>query len=228
MATLVLLRHGQSTWNLDDVFTGWQDPDMTEQGYAEATEGGVALKAAGIDVDVVHTSVLRRAITTANLALDAADRAWVPVRRHWRLNERHYGALQGLNKAETKAKHGDEQFLEWRRGYATPPPPVDRTSPHHPANDPRYANVPEELLPASECLKDVLERVLPYWYDVIVPDLHEGRTVLVAAHGNSLRALVKYLLKISDTDIVNLEIPTGKPWVFDLDDKLAVQSERYL
>jgi len=228
MATLVLLRHGQSTWNLDNVFTGWQDPDITDLGRKEAREGGEAMKAAGIEVDIVHTSMLRRAITTAHLALDAADRAWVPARRHWRLNERHYGALQGLNKADTLAKHGEEQFLLWRRSYSIAPPPVERSSPHHPVNDPRYATVPDELLPASECLKDVLERVLPYWYDSVVPDLFKRETVMIAAHGNSLRALAKYVLKIDDVEIVKLEIPTGRPWVFQLDERLEVESERFL
>ncbi|MEY2470323.1 MAG: 2,3-bisphosphoglycerate-dependent phosphoglycerate mutase [Actinomycetota bacterium] len=228
MGQLVLLRHGQSTWNLDNVFTGWQDPDITEQGVAEAKAGGVALRDAGVDVDIVFTSLLRRAITTAHLALDAADRVWIPVERHWRLNERHYGALQGLNKKETEEKHGEKQFKLWRRSYDVAPPPVDRDSPHHPINDPRYADVPPELLPGTECLKDVLERVLPYWDDAIVPELHEGKTVLIAAHGNSLRALAKHLLDISDEKIVELEIPTGKPWLFDLDDNYKVNSERYL
>ncbi len=228
MGQLVLLRHGQSTWNLDNVFTGWQDPDITEQGVAEAKAGGIALREAGIDIDLVFTSLLRRAITTANLALDAADRLWIPVHRHWRLNERHYGALQGLNKKETADKHGADQVHIWRRSYDVPPPPVDRDSPHHPINDPRYVDVPPELLPASESLADVLVRVLPYWDDAIAPELHVGKTVLVAAHGNCLRALAKHLLKISDENIVDLEIPTGKPWVFDLDDNYAVTSERYL
>jgi 2,3-bisphosphoglycerate-dependent phosphoglycerate mutase len=228
MGTLVLLRHGQSTWNLDNVFTGWQDPDITERGRDEATAGGKALAAEGINCDVAFTSLLRRAITTCHLALDAADRVWIPVHRHWRLNERHYGALQGLNKAETEAKHGTEQFLLWRRSYDVPPPPVEESSPHHPIHDVRYADVPRELLPATECLKDVLERVLPYWEDAIVPQLHDRKTVMLAAHGNSLRALAKHLLKISDDKIVELEIPTGKPWVFDLNDDYTVKSERYL
>ena len=170
MGQLVLLRHGQSTWNLDNVFTGWQDPDITEQGVTEAIAGGEAMKDAGVLVDVAFTSLLRRAITTANLALEANDRLWMPVWRHWRLNERHYGALQGLNKKETAEKHGAEQVHIWRRSYDVAPPPVDRDGPHHPANDPRYADVAPELLPATECLKDVLERVLPYWYDAIVPE----------------------------------------------------------
>jgi 2,3-bisphosphoglycerate-dependent phosphoglycerate mutase len=228
MGKLVLIRHGQSEWNLLNVFTGWQDPDITDQGRAEAIEGGAALKAAGIDVDVAHTSLLRRAITTCNLALDAADRPWVPVHRHWRLNERHYGALQGLNKKETEEKHGAEQFLLWRRSYDVPPPPVDRDSEHHPANDPRYADVAPELLPPTECLKDVLERVLPYWYDAIIPQLHDDKTVLISAHGNSIRALAKHLLAISDDDIVKLEIPHGQPWIFEFDADYKVTKEAYL
>ncbi|MEY2418886.1 MAG: 2,3-bisphosphoglycerate-dependent phosphoglycerate mutase [Actinomycetota bacterium] len=228
MGRLVLVRHGQSEWNLLNVFTGWQDPDITELGREEAVAGGKALAAAGLLPDIAFTSLLRRAITTCNLALDACDRAWIPVHRHWRLNERHYGALQGLNKKETEDKHGSEQFLLWRRSYDVPPPAVDRDSPHHPANDPRYADVAPEVLPATECLADVLVRTLPYFYDAIVPQLHEGKTVLVAAHGNSLRALAKHLLNISDADIVTLEIPTGKPWFFDLADDYTVKSADYL
>jgi 2,3-bisphosphoglycerate-dependent phosphoglycerate mutase len=228
MAQLVLIRHGQSEWNLLNVFTGWQDPDITEQGRAEAIEGGVALKEAGIFPDVAFTSLLRRAITTMNLALDAADRPWIPVHRHWRINERHYGALQGLNKKETEEKHGAEQFKLWRRSYDVPPPPVETSSEHHPINDPRYADVAPELLPATECLKDVLVRVLPYWYDAIIPQLHDNKTVIVSAHGNSIRALAKHLLQISDADITELEIPHGKPWVFDFNNAYEVTAERYL
>ena len=228
MGTLVLLRHGESEWNQQKLFTGWQDPDITAKGRDEAIAGGKALAAAGIDIDIAFTSLLRRAITTCHLALDAADRVWIPVHRHWRLNERHYGALQGLNKDETAREHGEKQFLLWRRSYDVPPPPVDLDSPHHPIHDARYADVPPELLPATECLADVLARVLPYWDDAIVPELHDGKTVLIAAHGNSLRALAKHLLHISDEKIVELEIPTGKPWVFDLRDDYTVASERYL
>lgn len=228
MGKLVLVRHGQSEWNLLNVFTGWQDPDITEQGRAEAIDGGKALAAAGLLPDVAFTSLLRRAITTCNLALDACDREWIPVHRHWRLNERHYGALQGLNKKETEDKHGAEQFLLWRRSYDVPPPPVGLDSAHHPANDPRYADVARELLPATECLKDVLERVLPYWYDAIIPQLHDGKTVLVSAHGNSIRALAKHLLSITDEDIVTLEIPHGTPWVFEIADDFSVTSADYL
>ncbi|MEY2398406.1 MAG: 2,3-bisphosphoglycerate-dependent phosphoglycerate mutase [Actinomycetota bacterium] len=228
MAKLVLLRHGQSEWNLLNVFTGWQDPDITDQGRAEAIAGGERMRERGIEVDVAFTSLLRRAITTTHLALDACDRVWVPVHRHWRLNERHYGALQGLNKKETEEKHGEKQFKLWRRSYDVAPPAVDASSPHHPANDARYADVAPELLPSTECLKDVLERALPYWYDAIVPQLHGGKTVLVGAHGNSLRALAKHLLRISDEQIVELEIPTGVPWVFELNDDYSVNKETLL
>ena len=218
MGTLVLLRHGESEWNKQKLFTGWQDPDISELGREEAIAGGRALAAEGVDVDIAFTSLLRRAITTCNLALDAANRHWIPVHRHWRLNERHYGALQGLNKDETEAKLGSEQFLAFRRGYLTPPPPVDLDSPHHPIHDARYADVAPELLPATECLADVLARVLPYWYDAIVPTLHDGKTVLIAAHGNSLRALVKHLDDLSEEAVVKLNIPTGQPLRYDLDD----------
>jgi 2,3-bisphosphoglycerate-dependent phosphoglycerate mutase len=228
MGTLVLVRHGESEWNLLNVCTGWQDPDITEKGREEALAGGKALAAGGILPDVAFTSVLRRAITTCDLALDACDRHWIPVERHWRLNERHYGALQGLNKKDIEDEHGAEQWHLWRRSYDVPPPPVTLDSPHHPRNDSRYADVAPELLPATECLADVLTRTLPYFYDAIVPQLHAGKTVLVAAHGNSLRALVKHLLHISDDEIPNLEIPTGKPWVFDLNDDYSVKSEAYL
>ena len=228
MSTLVLLRHGQSTWNLENLFTGWHDVDLTPQGEAEALDAGRFMAAAGVYPDVLHTSVQRRAIRTANLALDTCDRLWIPVHRHWRLNERHYGALQGLDKKATRDKYGEEQFQLWRRSYDTPPPAVDRDSPHHPANDPRYADLPADVLPASECLKDVLLRVLPYWHDAIVPDLRAGRTVLVAAHGNSLRALKKHLEGISDDAIAGVNIPTGFPLVYDLDDTLIPRSVRYL
>lgn len=228
MASLVLLRHGQSEWNLLNVFTGWQDPDITELGRAEAIKGGELMKERGINVDVAFTSLLRRAITTTHLALDASDRVWVPVHRHWRLNERHYGGLQGLNKKETEDTHGAAQYKLWRRSFDTPPPSVERDNPHHPANDPRYADVAPELLPGTECLKDVLERVLPYWYDAIVPELHTGKTVLIGAHGNSLRALAKHLLEISDEKIVDLEIPTGVPWIFELNDNYKVTKEALL
>jgi 2,3-bisphosphoglycerate-dependent phosphoglycerate mutase len=226
--TLVLVRHGQSQWNLADLFTGWTDVDLTEQGEAEARAAGHALAAAGVGPTVVHTSVQTRAIRTAELALRELDRLWIPVRRSWRLNERHYGDLQGRNKAETKARYGDEQFLLWRRSYATPPPPLADDDPRHSRHDPRYADLAPDLIPATECLADVVARLLPYWYDDIVPDLRAGHTVLVAAHGNSLRALRKHLDGISDDDIVGLELPTGVPTVYDLDADLRPVSRRDL
>ncbi len=220
MSTLVLLRHGESTWNRENKFTGWVDVDLSPKGEEEARRGGLLLRESGLAPDVVHTSLQRRAIRTADLALDVADRLWIPVRRSWRLNERHYGALQGKDKAQTLAEFGEEQFMLWRRSYDTPPPAVGRDDLNHPANDPRYADLPPDLLPATECLMDVLERLLPYWADAIVPDLRAGRTVLVAAHGNSLRALVKHLDGIGDDAIVDLNIPTGIPLRYDLDDDL--------
>jgi 2,3-bisphosphoglycerate-dependent phosphoglycerate mutase len=220
MATLVLLRHGQSTWNLANRFTGWYDCDLSELGEKEARSAGSSLAAAGIPLTAVHTSVQTRAIRTAHLALEEMARLWIPVHRHWRLNERHYGSLTGLDKAETRSRYGDEQFGLWRRSYATPPPPIDPNSPWNPTADPRYADLPPELLPATECLADVVARMLPYWYDAIVPDLRLGKVVLVAAHGNSLRGLVKHLDGISDEKIPNLEIPTGVPIVYELDDNL--------
>ena len=188
MSTLVLLRHGQSQWNVDNRFTGWHDVDLTDLGVDEARRGGELLADVGVLPDVVHTSLLKRAIRTSELALHTCERSWIPVRRSWRLNERHYGDLQGKDKAETLAAFGDEQFLLWRRSYDVPPPPVDHASEHHPANDARYAALPPDVLPATECLKDVLERMLPYWVDSVVPDLRAGLTTLVTAHGNSLRA----------------------------------------
>jgi 2,3-bisphosphoglycerate-dependent phosphoglycerate mutase len=228
MPTLVLLRHGQSTWNAENLFTGWHDVDLTPQGEDEARKGGRLLAESDLDVDVVHTSVLKRAIRTANLALEELDRLWVPQRRHWRLNERHYGALQGLNKAETAARYGAEKVLVWRRSYDVPPEPLTEADERHPRHDPRYAMLPPDLLPASECLADVVRRMLPYWYDAIVPDLVEGRVVLVAAHGNSLRALVKHLDDVSDADIVDLNIPTGIPLVYELDERVRPVSSGYL
>ena len=225
---LVLLRHGQSTWNLDNVFTGWQECDLSPRGVDEAERGGRRLAAAGVEIDVVHTSLQNRAIRTANLALGEMDRAWVPVRRHWRLNERHYGDLETRNKAETAAIHGADQVQLWRRSYDVPPPAIDHDDPRHPRHLARYGRLPADVLPAGECLRDVVERMLPYWFDAIAPDLTGGATVLVAAHGNSLRALVKHLLAIADADIPGLEIPTGVPWVFELDDDLVPASERLL
>jgi 2,3-bisphosphoglycerate-dependent phosphoglycerate mutase len=214
-ATLVLLRHGESDWNALNLFTGWVDVGLTEKGRAEAVRSGELMTEHGLLPDVLYTSLLRRAITTAHLALDTADRLWIPVRRSWRLNERHYGALQGLNKAETQERYGEEQFMTWRRSYDTPPPPIERGSKFSQDTDPRYANIGGG--PLTECLADVVARFLPYFTDVIVPDLRAGKTVLIVAHGNSLRALVKYLDEMSDEEIVGLNIPTGIPLRYDLD-----------
>ncbi|MCB0915171.1 MAG: phosphoglyceromutase [Actinobacteria bacterium] len=218
--TLILLRHGQSEWNSLNLFTGWVDVDLTEKGEAEAVRGGEMLAESGILPDVVHTSLLRRAIRTTNLALESADRLWLPVKRSWRLNERHYGALQGKDKKETLEQYGEEQFMLWRRSYDTPPPPIDPDSEFAQTDDPKYARLAPEELPATECLEDVVKRMLPYWYDAIVPDLRDGKVVLVGAHGNSLRALVKHLDGISDADIAALNIPTGIPLVYRLDSQL--------
>ena len=218
--TLVLLRHGESEWNKANLFTGWVDVPLNDKGRGEAAAGGRLLREAGVLPDVVHTSLLRRAINTAALALDVADRHWIPVRRDWRLNERHYGALQGKDKAQTLAEYGEEQFMLWRRSYDTPPPPIEPGSEFSQDEDARYAFLPPEARPATECLKDVVVRMLPYWYDAIVPDLRSGATVLVAAHGNSLRALVKHLDGMGDDEVVGLNIPTGVPLRYDLDDDL--------
>ena len=217
--TLVLLRHGQSTWNQQNLFTGWVDVPLSEQGASEAVRAGVLLKDAGLLPDVLHTSLLSRAIQTANLALEEADRSWIPVKRSWRLNERHYGGLQGLDKAATQAKFGQEQFMLWRRSYDTPPPVLDDSSEFSQAHDARYADLGPDL-PRTECLKDVVERMLPYWQSDIAPDLRAGKTVLVTAHGNSLRALVKHLDGISDADIAELNIPPGIPLVYQLGEDL--------
>lgn len=224
---LVLLRHGQSEWNEKNLFTGWVDVSLTEKGKAEATRGGQLLKEQGILPDVVHTSLQRRAINTANLALDAADRHWIPVKRSWRLNERHYGALQGKDKTQTLETYGEEQFMTWRRSYDVPPPVLDDNDEFSQANDPRYADV--ENAPRTEALKNVLERMLPYWEAEIKEDLKAGKTVLVAAHGNSLRALVKNLEGISDEDIAGLNIPTGIPLYYELDENFKpVAPGKYL
>jgi 2,3-bisphosphoglycerate-dependent phosphoglycerate mutase len=220
VGTLVLLRHGESEWNAKNLFTGWVDVDLTAKGEDEARRGGELMAAHDLLPDVVHTSVQRRAIRTAELALHAADRHWIPVSRSWRLNERHYGALQGKNKKQTLETYGEEQFMLWRRSYDTPPPPLADDDEFSQFADPRYAQLPDELKPRTECLKDVVNRMMPYWYDAIVPDLHLGKTVLVAAHGNSLRALVKHLDGISDADIAGLNIPTGIPLRYDLDANL--------
>ncbi|WP_421118200.1 phosphoglyceromutase [Aquihabitans daechungensis] len=217
-STLVLLRHGQSTWNAENLFTGWWDADLSEKGRDEAAAAGALLTEARITPDVVHTSLQTRAIRTANLALDAMGLLWLPVKRHWRLNERHYGDLTGRNKAEATAEYGEAQVKIWRRSYDTPPPPTAPGNQHDPNSDARYAAIPSDVLPQSECLADVVDRMLPYWFDAIVPDLAGGRTVLVAAHGNSLRALVKHLDRIADDDIAGLDIPTGVPLVYELDD----------
>jgi 2,3-bisphosphoglycerate-dependent phosphoglycerate mutase len=215
--TLVLLRHGESEWNAKNLFTGWVDVPLSEKGRVEAVRGGELLTAAGVAPDVLHTSLLRRAITTANLALDAADRHWIEVKRSWRLNERHYGALQGKNKTQIRDEYGEDQFMVWRRSYDTPPPVIELGSQYSQDGDPRYAGAP---LVRAEALKNVLERALPYWLEAIVPDLAAGKTVLVAAHGNSLRALVKHLDGISDEAIAGLNIPTGIPLVYELDEDL--------
>ncbi len=229
MATLILLRHGQSEWNRQNLFTGWVDVDLSERGVAEAIEAGRLLAEAGLAPDVVHTSLQRRAIRTADLALDALDRLWIPVRRSWRLNERHYGALQGLDKAETTARHGADQVKRWRRAYDVRPPALEGEALATQRADPRYADLPDDLLPSSECLADVVERMLPYWYDDIVPDLESGHVVLIAAHGNSLRALVKHLDGISDAAITELNIPTGFPLVYELGERMSVVGAgRYL
>ena len=217
MATLVLLRHGESDWNRKNLFTGWVDVDLTDKGEAEGRRGGQLLTEAGLLPDVVHTSLLRRAIRTAQLSLDACDRHWIPVRRSWRLNERHYGALQGKDKTQVRDEFGDEQFMLWRRSYDTPPPELVDDDEFSQAGDPRYGDL-LETLPRTECLKDVVGRMLPYWYDAIVPDLRRGGVVLVAAHGNSLRALIKHLDGMGDDDVVSLNVPTGIPLHYDLND----------
>jgi 2,3-bisphosphoglycerate-dependent phosphoglycerate mutase len=226
--TLVLLRHGQSEWNLANLFTGWVDVGLSDQGRDEAVSAGVVMRETGVEPDVLHTSLQKRAIHTAELALAELDRSWIPVRRSWRLNERHYGALQGLDKKATADKYGADQVKIWRRSYDTPPPPLDAAALAAQAEDPRYRDLPPDVLPASECLADVVERMMPYWADDIVPDVEVGRTVLVAAHGNSLRALIKHLDGISDAGIVELNIPTGVPLVYELDDRLGVLDKRYL
>jgi 2,3-bisphosphoglycerate-dependent phosphoglycerate mutase len=228
VGTLVLLRHGQSQWNLENRFTGWWDVDLSEQGEKEARSAGSLLAADGLAVDLAHTSVLTRGIRTLDLVLEEMGQLWVPVQRHWRLNERHYGALTGLNKAETKAKYGQEQFMAWRRSYDIPPPPMPVGHPLDVRRDPRYARLAPDVVPASECLADVVVRLLPYWQDAIAPDVIAGRTILVSAHGNSLRALIKHLEEIPDAEIAELEIPTGVPVVYELDRTLAITAKREL
>jgi 2,3-bisphosphoglycerate-dependent phosphoglycerate mutase len=228
MPTLVLLRHGESTWNKENRFTGWTDVDLTEKGREEAVTAGQLIKAEGLIFDVAYTSLLKRAIRTCWITLDELDLLWLPVYRSWRLNERHYGALQGLNKAETAAKHGDEQVKIWRRSYDVPPPALTPDDPRHPGHDPRYAFMPPADLPLTESLKDTVARFLPYWDDTIAPAIHDGKRVLIVAHGNSLRALVKYLDHISDTDILELNIPTGVPLVYELNHDLTARRRSYL
>lgn len=228
MHKLVLIRHGQSTWNLDNRFTGWHDVDLTEQGIQEAIAGGKLLKGEGYTFDLAFTSVLKRAIKTLNLVLDQMDLDWIPVIKSWKLNERHYGSLQGLNKAETAQKHGDEQVLIWRRSYDIPPPELTREDERYPGNEARYADLSPEDLPLTECLKDTVDRFLPYWHETISPVIKEGKNVIIAAHGNSLRALVKYLDEISDEEILKLNIPTGVPLVYELDQDLKPIRHYYL
>jgi 2,3-bisphosphoglycerate-dependent phosphoglycerate mutase len=227
-ATLILLRHGESEWNLANRFTGWIDVDLSERGREEAGRAGRQLKAEGFQLDIAFTSVLKRAIRTLWIALDEMDQMWIPVIRAWQLNERHYGGLQGLNKAETARKYGDDQVKIWRRSFDVPPPVLEDNDPMHPRFDRRYAQLDPVILPSTESLKITLERVMPFWANTIVPCLRTGQTVLIAAHGNSLRALVKHLNKISDKDILELNIPTGVPRVYELDDNLGVVSDRYL
>ena len=228
MIKLVLLRHGESTWNLENRFTGWTDVDLTPKGMEEAHAAGRLLRDGGYTFDVAHTSLLKRAIRTLWITMDEMDLMWIPVQRSWRLNERHYGALQGLDKAETAAKYGDEQVLVWRRSYATPPPPLTPDDPRHPGHDRRYADLSPAELPLAESLEDTVARFLPYWHESIVPDIRAGKRVVIAAHGNSLRALIKYLDDVPEHEIVGLNIPTGIPLVYELDDELKPLRNYYL
>jgi 2,3-bisphosphoglycerate-dependent phosphoglycerate mutase len=228
MHKVVLLRHGESTWNKENRFTGWTDVDLTDQGRAEAREAGRLLGEGGYVFDIAYTSVLKRAIRTLAIALDGLDQLWIPVEKNWRLNERHYGALQGLNKAETTAKHGEAQVKIWRRSYDIPPPPLTPDDPRHPSHDPRYASLKPEELPLTESLKDTVARFLPYWHSTIAPTIRSGTRVIIAAHGNSLRALVKYLDNVPEAEIVELNIPTGIPLVYELDAQLNPITHYYL
>jgi 2,3-bisphosphoglycerate-dependent phosphoglycerate mutase len=228
MPTLVLLRHGESTWNKENRFTGWTDVDLSEKGREEAGAAGRLLREGGYDFDIAYTSLLKRAIRTLHIALDGLDRLWIPEEKSWRLNERHYGALQGLNKAETTAKHGEAQVKIWRRSYDIPPPPLAPDDPRHASHDPRYRNLSPAELPLNESLKDTVARFLPYWEETIAPTIRSGKRVLIAAHGNSLRALVKYLDHVPESEIVELNIPTGIPLVYELDDTLAPIRHYYL
>jgi 2,3-bisphosphoglycerate-dependent phosphoglycerate mutase len=227
MHKIVLLRHGESAWNKENRFTGWTDVDLTAHGCDEARRAARLIKEAGLDFDIAFTSVLKRAIRTLWIALEQMDRMWIPVHHSWRLNERHYGALQGLNKAETAKKYGEAQVLLWRRSYDTRPPGLEPDDPRNPAADPRYAGVPKSYIPLSECLKDTVERLLPHWHETIAPAVNSGRRVLITAHGNSLRALVKYLERISDEEILSLDIPTGRPIVYELDSSLRPLRPHY-
>jgi len=228
MNKLVLIRHGESTWNRENRFTGWTDVDLNEKGLGEAKAAGVLLKKEGYNFDRAFVSVLKRALRTLSIVLDELDELWIPVDKSWRLNERHYGSLQGLNKAETAAKFGDEQVLVWRRSYDIPPPPLEKSDERFPGNDPRYQNVAESDLPVTECLKDTVDRVLPYWHEQIAPAVSRGEKVLVAAHGNTLRAMVKYLDNLSEEEVLALNIPTGVPLVYELDDQLKPIKHYYL
>ena len=228
MPTLVLLRHGESIWNKENLFTGWTDVDLTDEGMREAREAGVQLAAAGFRFDVCFTSVLKRAIKTLHLALEAMDLLWLPVEKSWRLNERHYGALQGLNKTETAARYGKERVFVWRRSWDVPPPPLEVGDKREPLGDPRYSGVPAALLPRSESLKDTVDRVLPFWHEAIAPALQRGQYVLVAAHGNSLRGLVKFLSAVPDADIPAFELPTGSPLIYELDEALKPKDRHFL
>lgn len=228
MRQLILLRHGESQWNRENLFTGWTDVDLSERGREESREAGRRLQERGVTFDIAYTSVLKRAIRTLWILLDEIDRMWLPTESDWRLNERHYGALQGLNKAETAQKYGAEQVQLWRRSYLVRPPALEEGNPRHPRQDPRYRRLDPGLLPATECLKDTVERVLPFWHETVVPALARGERPLIVAHGNSLRGLIKYLDGISDDDIVGLEIPTGKPLVYELDRELAPKRHYYL
>ena len=228
MHKVVLLRHGESQWNKENRFTGWTDVDLTDKGRSEAGNAGKLLKEEGYTFDLAYTSVLKRAIRTLWLALDQMDLMWIPVIRNWRLNERHYGALQGLNKADTAAKYGDDQVLVWRRSYDTPPPALEESDDRYPGKDPRYSDLSKDELPLTECLKDTVARFVPYWENTIAPSVKSGKKVLITAHGNSLRALVKYLDNVSDDEIVGLNIPTGIPLVYELDDDLKPIKHYYL
>lgn len=228
MHKLVLLRHGESVWNKENLFTGWTDVDLSEKGMLEAKQSGMLMKDHGFEFDIAFVSVLKRALRTLWIALDEMDQLWIPWERSWRLNERHYGGLQGLNKAQTAEKHGDEQVHIWRRSYDVPPPPLEKSDERYPGNFRMYADVPEKELPVTESLKDTVARFLPYWHERIAPTIKEGKKVIIAAHGNSLRALVKYLDNISDDDIPGLNIPTGVPLVYELDDELNPIKHYYL